>query len=153
MERTAATALVIAAAVLSASAQADAPASLRATGLFADGLQVRPDNLPFAPQYPRWSDGADKRRWIHLPAGTAIDASRPEWSFPVGTRLWKEFSVAGRRVETRLIERGADGWHFSAYAWNAAGTDATLVPAAGAEVALPRGAYKIPSEVDCRACH
>ena len=31
-----------------------------------------------SPQYPLWSDGAAKRRWIRLPPGTAIDASRPD---------------------------------------------------------------------------
>jgi len=157
MERTdsslAAAAVMIAFALVPGSAQAGAPVSLRQTGLYGDGTQVRPDNLPFAPQYALWSDGADKRRWIHLPAGTSIDASGPEWSFPVGTRLWKEFSVAGRKIETRLIERESAGWRFSAYAWNAAGTDATLVPPEGAEVTTPRGVYKIPGETDCRACH
>jgi hypothetical protein len=140
-------------ALLPGGARADAPASLRETGLYGAGMQVRPDNLPFAPQYQLWSDGADKRRWIHLPPGTAIAASGAEWSFPVGTRLWKQFSVGGRRIETRVIERDASGWRFSAFAWNAAGTEATLVPAAGAEVPSPRGAYKIPGEIDCRACH
>src|SRR5262245_56337802 len=156
MERTAsraAAAAVIAFAFLPGSAQAGATGSLRQTGLYGDGMQVRPDNLPFAPQYPLWSDGADKRRWIHLPAGTSIDASGPEWSFPGGTRLWKEFSVAGRRIETRVIEREATGWRFATYAWNAAGTDATLVAPEGAQVESPRGVYKIPSETDCRGCH
>ncbi len=89
--------------------------------------RVRADNIAFAPQYPLWSDGASKRRWIHLPPGTAIDASRADaWEFPLGTRLWKEFSY-GRRVETRLIERLADGsWRFAAYVWNDEGTDAVL---------------------------
>jgi hypothetical protein len=55
------------------------------------------------------------------------------WEFPPGTRLWKEFSVNGRRVETRLIERLDDGeWRFAAYAWNEAGREATLAPAEGA---------------------
>ena len=64
-----------------------APALLRDTGLYADfaRLEVDPQNLAFAPQYPLWTDGAAKRRWISLPAGTAIDACDPEaWVFPVG---------------------------------------------------------------------
>src|SRR6476661_7825652 len=82
------------------------PERLSETGLYVAGSTtvVRDDNLAFAPQYPLWSDGTTKRRWIHLPAGTAIDASDPDaWEFPPGTRLWKEFSF-GRPVETRLIE-------------------------------------------------
>jgi hypothetical protein len=134
-------------------ARAEAPASLRDTGLYAEGLRVRSDHLAFSPQYPLWSDGADKQRWIYLPPGTSIDASGADWRFPVGTRFWKQFSVAGRRIETRVIERDDRGWNFRAYAWNAAGTEATLVPAAGADVPSPGGSYKIPAEADCRACH
>src|SRR5688500_4722934 len=86
----------------SPAARAEAPASLRATGLYTPGGEVSAESLAFAPQYPLWSDGAAKRRWIRLPAGTSVDAAGADWVFPVGTRLWKEFSVAGRRVETRF---------------------------------------------------
>jgi hypothetical protein len=112
-----------------------------------------PDVLPFSPQYPLWSDGAVKRRWIYLPPGTSIDASRPDaWEFPRGTKLWKEFA-AGRVLETRYLERGIDGaWRFGSYVWNADGSDATLAPAAGLRD-LPGAHYTIPSEGDCRACH
>jgi mono/diheme cytochrome c family protein len=94
---------------------------------------------------------------MRLPAGTFIDASRPDaWEFPRGTRLWKEFSQ-GRRVETRLIERLADGsWRFVAYAWNEEGTDAVLVPEDGVTVDVagaPGGRYAVPSRTDCLACH
>ena len=132
---------------------------LSGTGLYADGSMsvVRPENLPFSPQYPLWSDGASKRRWIHVPAGKSIDASKPdEFAFPPGTKFWKEFGHAGK-VETRLIERLADGtWRFAAYQWNEANTDATLVHEDGADVAAagaPGGRYTIPSRNDCLACH
>ncbi len=107
---------------LATSAHEPLPERLTDTGLFvADSLDaVRTGVQSFTPQYPLWSDGATKRRWISLPPGGAIDGSRPAaWDFPVGTKFWKEFSVAGRRVETRLIERLADGgWRFAAYVWN-----------------------------------
>jgi len=135
------------------------PQRLADTGLYvAGGTQVRPDVLPFSPQYPLWSDGAAKRRWIWLPPGTSIDASQPDaWDFPRGTRLWKEFAH-GRALETRFIERASDGsWRFGSYVWNAAGTDAVLAPASGIrELQAPEapGAhYTIPSVDDCRACH
>ena len=139
---------------------APAPLHLSETGLYEAGstTSVRAGNLPFSPQYPLWSDGATKRRWLHVPAGRSIDASRPdEWDFPPGTKLWKEFSH-GRPVETRLIERLADGtWRFAAYVWNEAGTDARLAPAAGVPAlpvaSAPRGRYAVPAEADCRACH
>jgi hypothetical protein len=133
---------------------------LSETGLYEAGsaTAVRAANLPFSPQYPLWSDGAAKRRWLYLPPGRSIDAAHPdEWDFPPGTKLWKEFSH-GRPVETRLIERLDDGtWRFAAYVWNEAGTDARLAPASGIPAlpvaSAPRGRYAVPGEADCRACH
>jgi len=136
------------------------PQHLRDTGLYAPGSSTQIDarNLAFSPQYPLWSDGTRKRRWIYLPPGTTIDASRPDaWDFPTGTRLWKEFAH-GRPVETRFIERLPDGtWRFGSYVWNAEGTDATLAPGDGIAAlpvaGAPNGTYAIPGEFDCRACH
>ena len=47
------------------------------TGLYATGstTQLQSDVLSFTPQYPLWSDGADKGRWIRLPAGGVIRLS------------------------------------------------------------------------------
>lgn len=134
------------------------PRRLADTGLYAADGSLSADVVPFSPQYPLWSDGATKRRWIRLPAGTSIDASKPDaWEFPRGTKLWKEFSH-GRALETRFITRGADGeWRFGSYVWNAAGDDATLAPATGMRdlpaAQAPGARYSIPSESDCRACH
>ncbi len=135
------------------------PRRLADTGLYvAGGTTVRPDVLPFSPQYPLWSDGAAKRRWIWLPPGTSIDAAQPDaWDFPPGTKLWKEFAH-GRALETRYIERAADGgWRFGSYVWNAEGTDAVLAPASGLRDLpasnAPGAHYTIPSVDDCRACH
>ena len=143
------------AAVASPSELSGLPQSIRDTGLYEAGSSTRidPKNLFFAPQYPLWSDGARKRRWIYLPAGSAIDASKPDaWEFPVGTRLWKEFSI-DRPVETRFIERLPDGtWRFGTYVWNDAGTDATLAPTDGTTLPM-HGGYAVPGEFDCRACH
>jgi len=135
------------------------PRLLSETGLFAAGstTDVRAGVIAFAPQYPLWSDGTRKQRWISLPRGRAIDAAKPDaWQFPVGTRLWKEFGY-GARIETRMIERLADGsWRFASYAWNADGSDAVLVPEKGAVVlaaGAPYGRYSVPSRNDCLACH
>ena len=142
------------------SAAPPLPLHLRDTGIYVAGstTEIHPDNLAYSPQYPLWSDGAKKRRWLHVPAGRAIDASHPDaWEFPPGTRLWKEFSH-GRPVETRYIERLADGtWRFATYVWNEAGTDAILAPAEGvaalAVSTAPSGRYAIPARDDCLACH
>ena len=85
------------------------PARLSETGLY-DG--ERPIALArgvraYVPAHELWSDGAQKLRWIRLPAGTRIDsADMDSWDFPVGTRLWKEFSRDGRPIETRLLAWG-----------------------------------------------
>jgi mono/diheme cytochrome c family protein len=135
------------------------PPTLKATGLYSDWTHktVAAGNLPFSPQYPLWSDGASKSRWLRIPKGKAIDAADPDaWQFPAGTRAWKEFRFGNRRVETRVIERTAGGWRYAAYAWNADESDATLVPEGGlARAAEIRDGifHAIPSRIDCRACH
>ncbi len=137
-----------------------APATLHETGLYlAPGSRVvDPEHLGFAPQYPLWTDGASKRRWISVPPGELIDASDPDrWDFPVGTRFWKEFAFDDRPVETRYMERRADGsWIFATYVWDAGGTAATLAPAGGILRAHEFGdgsAHAIPSLIDCGVCH
>jgi hypothetical protein len=136
------------------------PPSLQDTGLYADfaGLVVDARHLAFTPQYPLWTDGASKRRWISLPPDTAIDAIDPDnWSFPIGTRFWKEFSFGGRRVETRFLERlPSGGWLYAAYAWSGDGQRADLVSDRGKRGAypLPGGrSHTIPGVADCKVCH
>jgi Planctomycete cytochrome C len=136
------------------------PATLHDTGLFAagPGSALHADVIGYRPQYPLWSDGADKQRWLRLPAGAAIDARDPDaWQVPAGTRLWKTFSLHGRPVETRYLERQADGrWRYAVYLWNDEATAAPLAPARGAVLALPQapgGRYEVPSRTDCLACH
>ncbi len=135
------------------------PATLRETGLYSDwsAKTVDPSNLGFTPQYPLWSDGAVKARWIRVPAGRFIDATDADnWQFPVGTKLWKEFRLGGRRVETRYVESTPEGWQFAAYLWNEDETEAPLAPELGtrarAEVA-PGVRHAVPSRFDCRVCH
>jgi mono/diheme cytochrome c family protein len=142
-----------------AAAPPPLPETLAQTGLYADaaGTRLHPEARSFSPQYPLWSDGAHKQRWLRLPAGGAIDARDPDaWVFPPGTRLWKQFSY-GRPVETRYIERLPDGsWRFATYLWNPQGTEARLAPEFGATVAVegaPGGRYAAPSRGDCLACH
>ena len=121
-------------------------------------MQVDPRSRPFSPQYPLWTDGAAKKRWVRLPEGTAIDATNlSRWEFPIGTKFWKEFAFDGRKVETRMLWRvSAERWVFASYAWNEAQTDAALAPDTGmastAEVA-PGKRHIIPGVADCRACH
>ncbi len=143
-----------------ARASADPPLHLHETGLFAPGSPAGTGAgvMPFTPQYALWSDGAAKRRWLYLPPGTQIDAANPDaWEFPRGTRLWKEFAH-DRAVETRYIERRADGsWQYATYLWNADGSDARLAPVRGVRAmpvsGAPDGRYDIPAQADCTVCH
>ena len=136
------------------------PELLSQTGLYTSGsgLEIDPANRPFSPQYPLWSDGARKSRWVRLPLGSAIDARDIDrWDFPAGTRFWKEFSFDGRKAETRMLRKdGPASWTFASYVWNEEQTDATLVPRDGlydvVEIA-PNRRHSIPSVEDCRACH
>ncbi len=134
------------------------PERLRDTGLYEDwtARSVARTSLPFAPQYPLWSDGATKSRWVQIPRGKFIDASNPDvWRFPVGTRLWKEFRF-GRRAETRFMELTGGGWQFATYVWNDDESEAVLAPEWGIRrsVAIQDDIrHAIPSQSDCRACH
>jgi hypothetical protein len=136
----------------------DPPPNLECTGLYIDiaAKQVSAAVRPYAPAVPLWSDGAEKSRWMYLPPGTTIDASDPsEWSFPAGTRFWKEFKVGGRRIETRLWKKLADPhprWIRATYAWDR--SESTAVRTEGMAVALDDGGtWTIPSPSQCDQCH
>lgn len=139
-----------------ASGPPDPPDTLSATGLYSDigSLTLASDVREYAPTYVLWSDGAVKTRWIKLPAGTQIDTSDMDhWSFPVGTKFWKEFRFGGNRVETRFINRwgpGEDDFIYAAYEWSAA--NPPLVPVYGEPNALDAG-HDIPSRINCTNCH
>jgi hypothetical protein len=134
------------------------PPTLKDTGLYADSATktVAAGNLPYSPQYPLWSDGAAKRRWLRIPKGRFIDGSDPDvWKFPVGTKLWKEFTF-GTRAETRFMEHTRTGWQFATYLWNDDESEAVLAPEGGIKQSVPIRdgiRHAIPSRVDCRACH
>jgi mono/diheme cytochrome c family protein len=135
------------------------PQRLVETGLFSgDPDTIASHNRRFVPQYPLWSDGMTKRRWVALPGTANVDAKDAHaWDFPAGTRFWKEFSLNGRKIETRLLWKTSDTeWLFGSYVWNEDGTDATLAPEDGipafVEVA-PGRRHSIPSRSDCAACH
>lgn len=135
------------------------PRLLSQTGLYSGpGRGVDSSHLSYSPQYPLWTDGAAKSRWIRLPAGTRIDDRNSDrWLFPVGTKFWKEFDFAGRKVETRLIWRATPkSWVFASYLWDDAQTDAVLAPADGVPMYVqiaPGKSHSIPAILDCRNCH
>ncbi|HEX3695456.1 MAG TPA: hypothetical protein VH374_08695 [Polyangia bacterium] len=130
---------------------------LSETGLYADfANKVLSDGLvAFEPTHKLWSDGATKRRWIKLPPDTQIDTSDMDhWIFPVGTKLFKEFSLGGVLLETRLVERygaGPEDYWFGAFVWNADQTDAVF--AVDGQQNINGTMHDAPSQMSCGACH
>jgi len=133
------------------------PAHLSETGLYADIAtgELALGVAPFTPRFPLWSDGSDKQRWLLLPDGAQIDTSNmDEWSFPEGTKVWKQFSLAGVRIETRLLEKrgptDAD-WLPLAFVWDPDGQDATAAPLGAIDARHTD--HNVPAAGECLACH
>lgn len=159
----AATDAIVDAADADADADADAAATtmppfstkLSEMGLYADlaAKTISPAITEYAPLYPLWTDGAAKRRWIWLPPGTQIDTSDMDhWIFPIGARLFKEFARDGKRLETRMIERTADGdYRYGTYVWDDAEGEATWTTTG---VTGARGTdHDVPNVGVCGQCH
>lgn len=132
------------------------PAGLECTGLYVnvETKEIFPGVNSYTPAFVLWSDGADKDRWISLPEGETIDNSdRNEWVFPVGTKLFKEFSKDGKRVETRMWHKAANNfWVNATYAWNEDESEAKV--SAGGDITLGDGSsYHIPTQDECEKCH
>jgi len=136
------------------------PARLSETGLYKDfaGKVVADGLQPFAPNNVLWSDGAVKTRWIELPDGATIDSSDMDhWTFPVGTKWFKEFALNGKRLETRLIWRVADTGDrekdtlFGSYVWNDDETEATFEK--GGAMNIRGTQHDAPSADLCWHCH
>jgi len=130
---------------------------LDCTGLYSSfaSKTVAAEAKPYTPGVEFWSDGAEKSRWFYLPPGAKIDIEDfDEWKFPNGTKLWKEFKIGGKRIETRLFVKANDAWRHTTYRWNDSETDA--VRKDNGEK-LPNGAglppYEIPTTFDCNTCH
>ena len=116
--------------------QQDPPMWLSQTGLYADiaSATLAEHVHPYTPVYQLWSDTAVKRRFLYLPQSTSpacqIDTSDMDhWELPVGTQVFKEFSLGGVLLETRLIERfgpGPSDFWMGAFVWSADASDAMV---------------------------
>jgi hypothetical protein len=108
---------------------------------------------PYAPGVVLWSDGAEKQRYLYLPPSTTIDSSDMDvWKFPVGTKAFKEFSVDGALVETRMFwKRAEKDWVAVTYVWSEDGKSATL--STSTRPLILESGYEIPTRKDCGRCH
>ncbi len=133
------------------------PRLLSETGLYRDPLltQLAPRVQAYQPRFELWSDGASKRRWVELPEDQPIDtADMDAWQFPQGTKFWKEFSYAGKRLETRLLEKlgpAPEDWVAASYLWSPDGADAVLTPEGQANAGGT--SHRVPAAAECFACH
>jgi uncharacterized repeat protein (TIGR03806 family) len=133
------------------------PATLSKTGCVdpANPTKVASGLVPYDVNVQLWSDGADKKRFVGLPDGATIHVGDDgDFDLPKGAVVVKEFSVDGKRIETRLLRHHLGGdWSGATYEWNDAETDATLLENAKDKV-LPNGqTWTFPSSVQCFICH
>ena len=149
---------------------------LSESGLYSDIVDkvLRPDVTEFEPEFKLWSDGAAKRRWIYMPAGTQINTARMDrWVVLPGTTVWKEFSdpITGKRLETRIIQRLASGeFYFASFIWNQDDTEAVFDDTTSNEPAVdipagcstcadppcetyPADCHVVPRSTECIQCH
>lgn len=138
------------------------PVDLSCTGLYSDfaSKTVAADVTEYDPGLRLWSDGASKTRWIYLPPGQKIDTSdMDEWTFPVGTRIRKEFRLVlgdastETRIETRLLWKLTPTfWYRTTYRWSPDGTTGATELTTG-QTDAGNGNYEIPGQFECNTCH
>jgi uncharacterized repeat protein (TIGR03806 family) len=145
----------------------------------SDPRKPAPGAVSYELNSPLWSDSADKQRAFILPQGKKIhvrnctttpadcpqgNADDGRWDFPIGTVMIKIFLFDGKLVETRLLmhtsrtnDSPSGDWIGYGYQWNAAQTEATLVPSERVEVMFDTGTrvvpWHYPSRSDCLDCH
>ena len=155
------------------------PTLLSQTGAFQSltTLTPIPSFIPYSLIMPFWSDNALKTRWLAVPNDGTHDTTAekisitPEgdWNFPLGTVMIKHFEMAldqrnlslKKKLETRFLIHGNDGWYGVTYRWNAAGTDATLLDDTQLEIlqitdslgATTPQVWTYPSRTQCLTCH
>jgi len=132
------------------------PDRLSKTGCVDEADPKRPAAalVPYTVRSPLWSDGADKDRWFAIPDGKTVSIGADgDFDVPIGSVLVKTFSLAGRRIETRLFVRHDDGdWAGYSYAWDDAQSDAVLLPARSSKK-VGAQTWTFPSRSDCVSCH
>jgi mono/diheme cytochrome c family protein len=149
------------------------PQKLSDTGAFADltDLAPSPGIVSYEPIVPFWSDHAIKSRWFGIPnlTDTVTHVTDGNWTLPTGMVWVKHFDLerergnpaTKQRVETRFIVKTTNSIYGVTYAWNAAGTEAFLVPDGGTNfnLTITNGLttstqqWGMPSRSECLACH
>lgn len=136
------------------------PKLLSESGLFSDikTKTLAPGVFKFTPTYALWSDGAMKQRYVYLPPGAKITTDgnldgMEFWEYPVGFRLWKDFTRDGKLIETRLLLKkgGLTDWTMVAFRWKDDYSDADAIPLG--EMNAMGTQHDVPPEEACKGCH
>jgi mono/diheme cytochrome c family protein len=163
-----------------ASLPGSLPLLLSETGVYANTPNRTPAGglIPYVPNTPLWSDGAQKSRYMAVPnsggvitpaAQIAFAPTNP-WTFPAGTVFVKNFDLAVnttnpgvplQRLETRLLVRNINGGVYGVtYKWRPDNSDADLLTTSSNQTILVTNATGVtnqtwyyPSPVDCLTCH
>lgn len=125
--------------------------------------------LPYDLNSPLFSDYAHKKRFLWMPndvKATYVD-DYSALDFPTGSVLIKNFYYENiqpdnntKILETRLMYKKDDGWHFAKYVWNDEQTDAVFTnDGSFVDLTWTEGGqtkttnYRIPSQAECFTCH
>ena len=154
------------------TAQGKLPSLLSQTGAFTDVRMMTPAHgvMPYNLALSFWSDGAEKTRYVAIPAGKVKFSADSDWVFPPGTVFIKTFELQTdithpqtlRRLETRLLVIGNDGRPYGVtYKWRADLSDADLLSADGLEENITiqdtagthTQTWGYPSRENCLQCH
>ena len=151
------------------------PRKLSETGLFESVSEQKPAAgvIPYSINAELWTDYAQAERFVAFPetSGTIL-TNEGHWQFPTNAVLAKTLSLemergnpaTRRKLETQLLHFTGESWNAYSFQWNEAQTDATLVPANGAEQSLsiidaaaPDGkreqTWRFHSRAECLRCH
>jgi mono/diheme cytochrome c family protein len=156
------------------------PVLLSQTGVYSDTPNRIPASglIPYVPNTPLWSDGAQKSRYMSVPTSGGLIMPDEQiaflptnsWTFPAGTVFVKNFDLAVNttnpgvplyRLETRLLVRNINGGVYGVtYKWRPDNSDADLLTTSSNQVILVTNASGVtnqtwyyPSPVDCLTCH
>ncbi len=132
------------------------PDLLSKTACFDAAWKPSQSLIPYEVNFPFWSDGSDKARWMVLPEGTKLSWNPAGLAvFPKGSLLIKEFTRGGKKIETRfMVHHSDETWVGYSYEWNPEGTDAKYIGRNGKTVDTGGGTqWAFPGSRECMRCH
>ncbi|MFZ9000800.1 MAG: hypothetical protein ACO20H_05825 [Bacteriovoracaceae bacterium] len=160
----------------SIAAIASPPKDLDSWGVFSNDegvFKITKTHHIYKLNTPLFSDYAQKIRTIHIPQGKKIQVFKKEFIFPVGTIISKTFyydpDQIGKEegidgpwgkqkylIETRILQKGNDGWTPFVYQWDMNTRSAYYWPYGNKKELKYKEeefSYFIPDKNQCMSCH